>query len=41
MFMVKFVEFGPVISITTGSSAMFVLFWIDMVKMPVDVAWVV
>lgn len=41
MFMVKFVVFGPVISIATGSSAMFVLFWIDMVKMPVDVAWVV
>lgn len=38
MFMVKFVEFGPVISIATGSFAMFVLFWMDMLKMSMDAA---
>ena len=41
MFMVKFVEFGPVISIATCPFAMFVLFWMDMVKRSMDAAWVI
>ena len=40
MFIVKFVEFGPVTSMWIGVPAMLVLFSIEMSKMLSEVAWV-